>query len=511
MVCDNITSIAYAESKWLAAWLPIIYNIHSYKWPLNTFDTTDTITTIVNNNGNARITLSSTVETYIQKEYIKISGASDESYNGVWQILQKHSSTEFTLNAAFTATDTASFQRYYNNYHIVIRVYVGIRSGHVLESNDPISLSGSLQVKPNSSNDALLDISSQVRENLSRIENDLCTAISASNGWMGNDTKMWTSFYISYAESYDTSDGSTVSTFTSSFTDDMRDSYDLAYFYAANGTHQFQHFQGRSYGEFAIQDISIEDAVAKWMTPFEEPIYFTGNEWDLSIIVAYEDEDYVNEGFFVEYVLTEYDESGNQLFTETVAIDREDEGLYRFAFSEYPFASNTKRVELFLQKDDEEKLSETKTVWIEPGCTDKIYLRWLNPSSGWDGWLFNKRNDKGIRVEDRKIVRRNIFEDFDNEFVNGTEQDDYYSTTAYETRRVRSQLMTKQQLNAMKGVQLSNKVIEIFQTTESGCARFKYKTVLVDPNTFNYEEDGNGFYKVSFAYRHTDQIQLQGQ
>jgi hypothetical protein len=58
MTCTNISPVAYQQSKWVAAWLPIQYKLHSYRWPVNTYDDEDTIYTISNEYGFARVVLS---------------------------------------------------------------------------------------------------------------------------------------------------------------------------------------------------------------------------------------------------------------------------------------------------------------------------------------------------------------------------------------------------------------------------------------------------------------------
>jgi hypothetical protein len=106
-VCQPVQSAAYTFSKWVPSDLPIQYKFYSDKFPINTFDPIDTISSIADDGaGNSTITLSSTTQTYVKREYIEITGATNEDYNGVWQILSVSSSTVITIDAPFTATDT---------------------------------------------------------------------------------------------------------------------------------------------------------------------------------------------------------------------------------------------------------------------------------------------------------------------------------------------------------------------------------------------------------------------
>lgn len=203
----------YYNSRWVAGHLPIQYKISNTKWPLNSDDDTDNICAVADVNGLAQIDLCGTYETYVKYEYIKIEGCTESSYNGVWQILDVVNATTLTIGAAYVSTATGTLQRYYNNYYNLVKVFAGIPSYHQYESEDPMSLVATLKIAPNSSNLSIADISGLVQAKLN-CDNDL-DQISTPN-----DLNAWTGFYIEYAESYDKSDGTEVTTFTSSYTTD---------------------------------------------------------------------------------------------------------------------------------------------------------------------------------------------------------------------------------------------------------------------------------------------------
>jgi hypothetical protein len=203
----------YYNSRWVSGHLPIQYKISNTKWPLNTDDDTDNVCTVSDVNGFAQLNLCGTYETYVEKEYIKIEDSSVDSYNGVWQILDVVNSTTITISAAYDGVATGAVQRYYNNYHNLVKVYAGIPSYHQFESEDEMSLIATLKIAPNSENISIADISGLVQAKLN-CDNDL-GQIS-----IPNDLNAWTGFYIDYAESYDKSDGTEVTTFTSSYTTD---------------------------------------------------------------------------------------------------------------------------------------------------------------------------------------------------------------------------------------------------------------------------------------------------
>jgi hypothetical protein len=207
---------AYYNSRWVAGHLPIQYKISNTKYPENLDDDSDSFCTVTDVNGFAEINLCGTYETYVKYEYIKIEGSSVDSYNGVWQILEVVNGTTYIISAAYDGVATGTFQRYYNNYHNLVKVYAGIPAYHQYTSEDPMSLIATLKIEPNTENLSIADISGLIQAKLN-CDNDR-EQISEPN-----DLNAWTGFYIEYAESYDVSDGSEVSQFTSSYTTDLVD------------------------------------------------------------------------------------------------------------------------------------------------------------------------------------------------------------------------------------------------------------------------------------------------
>jgi hypothetical protein len=377
-----------------------------------------------------------------------------------------------------------------------------------------MNLRGTVYVKPNTENDAIIDISDYVRNDLSPMENELCAALPPGL-WYGNDTHQFTQFYISYAESYDTSDGSEVSTFTGSFINDLLDPETTNIFSASNSVHPFQYFQGKSMGEYAIADIDPEGNPAKFMTPFTQPIYFEGYEYDTSIIIAYTSDDLTGGGFTVNYLLNEYDSSGAIVDTETGALTLYDEGVYRFAWSERTFHPNTSTfVFKLLRSSDNVSLSEQKTFTLDrTSCgIDPVYLRWINPQGGWDGWLFIRNVDREIQIKGRETVRRDVFQSWDTYFSRtGTTEDDYIRTEAYEARTVRTHALGEAHADELRYIKVSNKVQEVFQDNSVSCGNWRHRTVLMDNNALSYRRDGNRFRTYELSFKYSDQIRTQGQ
>lgn len=204
----------YYTSTWNSAGgrLPIIYKLLSDKFPVNSYDDVNTITTVSNYNGYAQLNLPGTYETYVALEYIKVEGASVSQYNGVWQVIDVPNATQIVINCVYSGTATGTLQRYYKNYQANIKVYCGLPASHALVSSDPMEEIATLKVSPNSDNVCIVDVSAFLKEKFSL---DFNTD--------ANDLNKWTAFYIKYAESYDVSDGTEVTSYTSEYTIDTYD------------------------------------------------------------------------------------------------------------------------------------------------------------------------------------------------------------------------------------------------------------------------------------------------
>lgn len=202
---------SYYTSMWNSAGgrLPIRYKLLSDKFPINTFDDVNNITTVSDYNGYAQINLPGTYETYVALEYVKVESSSVSAYNGVWQIVAVLAPTQIVINCVYSGTATGTIQRYYKNYQANVKIFVGIPPTHTSYAHDPISEIATVSVSPNSENVCLVDISPFVKEKLGLDFNQ-----------DANDLSKWTAFYISYAESYDVSDGNQVTSYTSSYIPD---------------------------------------------------------------------------------------------------------------------------------------------------------------------------------------------------------------------------------------------------------------------------------------------------
>lgn len=509
MSCTSFL-VSYLESNWVASDLPIIYGINNDKWPVNSTDQTDAFNAVSDDNGYARLAIPSPNESYSAGAYIKITGATQAGHNGVWRIRTVYSGTDMTVEAPYLGTDSGTLQKYYNNYHNVVRVYTGIRNGHTHANERPMELRGTLRVRPDQNNTCNANISSLVRADLAPIDNNFCE-LTFTNGW-ANDFNQFTQFYIEFAESYDIAVGGVLQTFTSGFYTNTDENDDTIIYSAAKAAHNFQYAQGRSMAEYALNPLNY-DGGGRFMTKFERPTYFEGYEWDVSIINDFKNADIsVNN----ELYLVEYAADGTLLGTSTYDMPEEDEGVYRFNVGHHTFFASCDYFIMFVNYDKaaNDFNSNSLTVNYQNKCTVKnpVYLRWLNQVGGWDGWLFIRNKDFIVDVQSRTTVSRDIFANWDNVFTRGTTQDDYVSTVAVERMVVRSQLLNEDEARQIGyELRVSNKVQEIYLSTDTNCGNDERRTVLIDPGQFTYLSDREKIREVEIEYRYTDKIIMPGQ
>lgn len=203
---------------WSCVHLPITYTISNNRFPVNTVDTARTINTLANNNGYAQLGLSGSLGTFEDLSFVKISNAPNSDLNGVYQILDKLSTTSIVLNLAYSSVTNATLlgatiQLYYGNYSIDVRVYAGINASHEWASVKPYELAATLNIKPDSNNLVKFSIHEILKAYITT-ENNLLL------GTLPNNTDFWTNFYISVQESYDESNGYTVGRTESGYAND---------------------------------------------------------------------------------------------------------------------------------------------------------------------------------------------------------------------------------------------------------------------------------------------------
>jgi hypothetical protein len=262
----NITY--YPESflhGWSAIHNPIVYKLLSTRFPTNGIDTSRTITNIQNNNGYAKLTLSGSLGTFTELAFVSIDGE-------VYQIIDKHSTSVITIDLAYSGSLSLSTAiLYYPNYAVSVRVYAGLNSIHPWADKKPYELAATLKIIPDVNNKVTFSIS-QILNSYVELKNNLLL------GTLPNNLDAWCMFYITFSETYDTTDGYTITTHEDSYTVDSFEGY------AVNAQLEFKNQFSGQLTQYVMNRIT-----AKFLTLFAIPVLFScvddNNYQDVSFIL----------------------------------------------------------------------------------------------------------------------------------------------------------------------------------------------------------------------------------
>lgn len=297
-------SITYCPQESLHGWscveLPIVFKARNDRYPTNEVDTARTILSYSNENGYLRIVASGSLGTFEDLAWVKISDAASDEVNGVIQILDKLSTSDVVLNLAYGTYDFtgAEIILHYQSYTIVVDIYAGLPATHRWYSQKPVALKATIDLIPDENNEVMFSISDILKSDITIVNNTLL-------GTLPSNLDAFTGFYIAYGESYDTSDGYTITTYESALTPDSLQGW------AANSKLAFKN----QYSGF------LTNYLDKFLTLFGTPSATPGQYFDLSFIV--------NSLGFSTFIQLVKKLNGVTLVTETNNLGRTDQGIIR--------------------------------------------------------------------------------------------------------------------------------------------------------------------------------------
>lgn len=277
----------YTTHGWQCVHLPIVYELSNTRWPTNSVDTARTITSISDDNGYLNLNLSGSLAgggSFEDLAFVKISNCPDSDFDGVYQIIDKLSAADVTINLAYSSVTAsgivgATINIEYSSYNFVVRVYAGINSAHTWADQKPYELAATLEIIPDSDNKAKFSIN-EILKGYIETKNNLLLAT------LPNNLDAWCQFYIEVGEQYDTSDGYTVSTFEGAFASDQSEFEG----YAVNAMLPFKNIYSGYLSEYVMTNNT-----AKFLTLFSIPVLFSCGEDtpdcynDISFINPYDD------------------------------------------------------------------------------------------------------------------------------------------------------------------------------------------------------------------------------
>jgi hypothetical protein len=254
------------EHVWSSIFLPIVYKLSNNRWPINTVDTARTVSSSSDDNGYTQLTLSGALKSSFNAlEYVEISGASDDDLNGVWQIVEKVTTSNIVIDLPYHTDNSfagATVQYYYNNYQVKVKVYAGLEPTHPWAGQKPYTEVSELSFTPDENGIVMLSVSDYIQGKVA-IKNNLLIFSYPLN------LDAFTGFFIATAESYDVSDNYSLSTTESSFTADTYEGYAVA------GKLPFKNVYSGDYSDYVF----TSGSQALWLTAFSrlfavEDLYF---------------------------------------------------------------------------------------------------------------------------------------------------------------------------------------------------------------------------------------------
>lgn len=282
--------VSVLQHGWQCVHLPIVYELKSDIWPNNIAAEAYVPITIVsfeNVAGYVVLNLSAAVPApRANLDWIELVG--DNDLSGAYQVIEYLQPWRIKINLAYDSGYSFTglqVVRYYQNYCILIKIFGGLEPGHTWESDRPFVQLAILKLIPNSEGKVKFSISDYLRSQI-KLRNWLTLDT------LPNNLDFMTEFYIEFAESYDESDGETVTTFESEFTEDD---------FIGQAVNAKNPFKTISEGHLSNY-VNENTYYAKWMTIQTRPIIVVNRFFDISFINQYLSDDLVITKNGVDYL-----------------------------------------------------------------------------------------------------------------------------------------------------------------------------------------------------------------
>lgn len=298
---------------WNAVHLPIVYELESDTYPTNNVSTARTVSSFTDDNGYTNLNLSGSLGTFEELSFIEISGTS--ALDGVYQIFGKASTSDITINLVYSGLYSfagGTVKLYFSNYHVLVEVWAGIKSGHTWEALKPYEKAATLKLIPDADNRIKFSINEILKAYITTRNNTLLSSLP-------NNTDFWCNFYIKFAEAYDESNGYTITTTEEAMTSDLGNFEG----FAANAELEFKNLYSGSLTQYLMTH-----AAAKFLTLFTVPVLFGCSEETPD---CYQDVSFVK-GSAAAVIQKQYMTNGVVQLTETETIP-EGEGVFRVPLS----------------------------------------------------------------------------------------------------------------------------------------------------------------------------------
>lgn len=379
-------------SRWGCAWLPFIFKFQRADYDVSLIASAASGGGIVLTIDGVDLTSEISVGDSI---YFYDDGGYDGNYEVLDVSLISPTATEITIDATVgtTGVGATSFINITNRlgYFLEVRV-LEYTTGSAVETTDQYA-----RFRPDASGLIKADVSEWLQPLLSAVDEFDYVATSTRDENLGQP------FQIQWRE-YTVDGGYT----------DWSTLDDDNIFSVANAVKQTRDRWGQNLGEYVLfpPDTASppqQGSQSKFLTMFENPVYFEGYPFDLAYAVS---KDYDNYGGDLFKEEQRVDAEGNELSISVASVSKEGgyvnrmqldgsydatvAGVYVTLRSNITSAYvDDGYVDLdYVDEIGATAIGEPTLVDIGETCEDNpIYLRWLNPVGGWDSWLFSRAQD----------------------------------------------------------------------------------------------------------------------
>lgn len=238
----------------------------------------------------------------------------------------------------------------------------------------------------------------------------------------------------------------------------------------------------------------------KWLTQFENPVYFIGFPFTISFL----GNESINLGFedyFVRYTITQangltstYD-SDPFIFSDFISLAKLN--LFEIVKPAFDFGDDVKvksiyfrfgRLESGIFLDCLAPITFNVKRAMEQSC-NTFYVRWINTLGGWDYWLFENKIYEALNVENG-----NNYESYFDSISAISDFENVTFKNVSPAVQVGSSTLTKNEAEGLKILTTSPKIYWYNEEFS------KWIGVIVEPGTFNIRSTKENYFNVELTF-----------
>lgn len=381
------------------------------------------------------------------------------TFSGTFLVTNKSSLT-LTVELDGTVADgTYTGTGGYCNMPYLLGYYCEVQIGTYADSI--FTLIATARFTPFSDGSFNIDVSAWLRRGV--IINDEFDYIDDS--WM--DATLGGGFKMKYRERFN--DEASVPSYT-----------DTGTFYFVNAAKQIHDTFGQNMGEYVTFNTAPPAYLAKFLTLFPKPVYFSGMPFDIAFIRS-EDLDGLDLKFLTVSLDVNNVVMGLGVLTDIV----EDAGVIRL--NPEPQANSYSMKIKITENPVTYDFTEYKEITVSTKCDDfPVYLKWLNTLGGWSYWLFGFDHENSLLIDNGVTFEKDI-----SDLATATERLEYLSKRAFPRLSIGATDISASNITGLQGIMYSTKVLMLTNPDTwltdgpESTPLPKWKTVLVRPGTFS--------------------------